>query len=130
MKITLWALILGCHGFEWLDKFISFIIHGLSRVIDIYIYIWCVIPKQYTGTLISLNCWGKKNKKLGLKEHLLSHKKDSVWWTFLTDMSSLLKRILQNVGCLYFSFNLSFIECTWSRISMVYLFWCQFSIHN
>ena len=38
MKITLWALFLGCHGFEWLDKFISFIIHGRSRVIDIYIY--------------------------------------------------------------------------------------------
>lgn len=70
MKINLWALFLGCHGFEWLDKFICFIIPGL------YIYIWCVIPKRYTGTLISPNCWEKKKKKLGLKEHLLSHKKD------------------------------------------------------
>lgn len=72
MKINLWALFLGCHGFEWLDKFISFIIHGL--------YMYMVRNPETVHWYLDLSqLLGKKKKKLGLKEHLLSHKKDLVW---------------------------------------------------
>lgn len=63
MKITLWALFLGCHGFEWLDKFISFIIHGLSRVIDIYIYIYMVRNPKTVHRYFDLSQLLRKKKQ-------------------------------------------------------------------
>lgn len=60
MKINLWALFLGCHGFEWLDKFICFIIPGL--------YIYMVRNPETVHWYLDLSqLLGKKKKKTGSK---------------------------------------------------------------
>lgn len=59
MKINLWALFLGCHGFEWLDKFISFIIHGL--------YMYMVRNPETVHWYLDLSQLLGKKKKTGSK---------------------------------------------------------------